>query len=257
MSIAMSLSTTLLPRSFTTKPNPMFKAGIHYDLNIERAVLGICFFEPHTASVVLSRVKKEWFHDYGHQKVLAVMQELRRNKQPIDLLTVAHFLFKAGYEHINNWATPYFLAKLTNHVVSGAHTGFHVALLGQLHEAKELESILRSGTPKGGVAEVKAKLAAMEPKQRPRKIPISLAKYLLTLMPAARIRPSEGFYGRDTILASTRPADTIRVPDFKLVFTMHLILPEYTWTCGGTYDTELTRAECVARINQLKTASTN
>lgn len=115
-----------------------FKKHIHFDTDIEDAVLGACLLEKMAFSRVFGILKKPVFYREGNQIVWESMAKMWAENLPIDILTVISFIVRSGHEQLENWDTSFFVARLTNSVVSSAHLEYHSLILRQLYAEREL-----------------------------------------------------------------------------------------------------------------------
>jgi len=103
---------------------------------LEEAVLGGVMLEKNVFDIVAEILRPECFYMDAHQRIFKAMQELQQKNSPIDLLTlVEHLKFKEELETIGG---PYFLARLTNSVVSSANIEAHCRIVLQKFMAREL-----------------------------------------------------------------------------------------------------------------------
>ncbi len=76
----------------------------------------------------------------------------------------------------------------------------------------------------------------------PIKIAFRVKRWLLTYIDKAYIKSSINKLGQKKIAGKS--GYTIKVDSYLLVYLMHLIDPEYSWTCEGTHDECFTAEEC-------------
>lgn len=108
------------------------------DVEVEAAVLGALILEPHVASMVFDRLSVDSFFLEKHQLVFAACLALYNKSKPIDMLTVRAELANQGKLDLVGGA--FFVAELTNGVVSSAHVEYHAMIL---LEKQVLRGVLR------------------------------------------------------------------------------------------------------------------
>jgi replicative DNA helicase len=123
-----------------------FTKHIHYSDDLEEAVLGICLLEKSAFGRTYGIVNEETFYFEANKSVYRAMNEMYKHSLPIDLLTVADHLFNRSNKHeLDNYATPYYLLKLTNHVCSSAHIEFHCHIIKRMWMERELIKLTHGG----------------------------------------------------------------------------------------------------------------
>lgn len=90
---------------------------------LEEAVLGAIMLEKSAFDIVSEILKPECFYVSAHQSIFKAMQELQSKSTPIDILTVVEQLKINGELEMVGGA--YYVAKLTNSVVSTANVEAH------------------------------------------------------------------------------------------------------------------------------------
>lgn len=115
-----------------------FKKHIHYDIDLEAAVLGACLLEKTAYSRIHSILNPTVFYSTDHVKVFEYIRTMWEENQPIDILTVTSFVARKGVEEFNGVKVDYFITRLTNFVVSTANLEYHAYILRQLYAEREL-----------------------------------------------------------------------------------------------------------------------
>lgn len=118
-----------------------FTRYIHFDQEIEKAVLGALFLEKTAYSRVRGIVSTESFYFQPHALVWQYVSQMWEQNVLIDILTVANWMAKHGHSEINHQDVGYFLTTLTAAVVSTAHLEFHALLLRQMYAERKLLEI--------------------------------------------------------------------------------------------------------------------
>lgn len=109
-------------------------------IELEEAVLGAIMLEKNAALEVLDILQPECFYSPAHQKIFAVIVDLSRDYQPIDILTVTEELRKT--KELDEVGGAYYISKLTSKVGSAAHIDHHARIIAQKHIQRELIKIV-------------------------------------------------------------------------------------------------------------------
>lgn len=118
-----------------------YEKYIHYDINIEDAVLGQIILERHAIGRVLSSLKAEYFYSDSNKIVYEALSEMFNKTVPIDSLTLCEYLAnKKKIVDFGGINIHIFVTKLTNKVCSSAHLEYHAHIL---HEQWQRREILR------------------------------------------------------------------------------------------------------------------
>lgn len=121
---------------------PDFKEFIHFDKQMECAVLGSLLLEKFTYERVMGVLNTECFYLDANKQVYDAIKKMWDNQYPIDLLTLAQYMVRTlGIETLNGDNVGYYLTRLTNNVVSTAHLEYHSFLLRQLYAEREMVRI--------------------------------------------------------------------------------------------------------------------
>lgn len=103
---------------------------------MERAVLGAIMLDRTALDIAAVILNPEAFYVDAHRMVYMAAQELSRKRQAIDILTVINQLQNAG--ELDAAGGAYGVTKLTNDVVSGAHTETHCRIIKEKFIQREL-----------------------------------------------------------------------------------------------------------------------
>jgi replicative DNA helicase len=103
---------------------------------LEEAVLGGCMLMRGAFDTALEILKPESFYTDAHQVIFKAYIELSQRSSPIDMLTVVEQLKRS--EELDMIGGPYYITKLTNAVVSGAHIEEHARIIQQKFISREL-----------------------------------------------------------------------------------------------------------------------
>lgn len=108
-------------------------------LPLEKAVLGALMLDEDALPIILDILHPESFYSYGHQMIFRAMLKLFEKSLPIDLLTVAEELKKAG--DLKAVGGPNYLAELTNRVISSVNIEIHAKIVRDKYMSRELIEI--------------------------------------------------------------------------------------------------------------------
>ncbi len=121
------------------------------DRAAEKAVLGSVLRWPEALLDVGQILRPEDFYQDGHQKIFAAMLGLCRDGKPVDLLTVAQAVRKAGFEAD---APPAYLADLWDNNPTGRNASYYAGLVKDcavrravIHAVTEILRDAYDGTP--------------------------------------------------------------------------------------------------------------
>lgn len=133
---------------------PDFKEFIHYDRQMENAVLGTIMLEKMAFEKVMTILTEECFYLDANKTVYACLKNMWELSLPIDLFTVAQFMIRnKDINNLNGDNVPYYLTLLTNNVVSSAHLEYHSFLIRQLYAERELVKIKYGSIGSGDIVE--------------------------------------------------------------------------------------------------------
>ena len=120
----------------------MFKAHVHYDKDLESAVLGACLIEKYALARIKGILTPDCFYSDGNRVVYETMLEMWEETFPIDTLTVVSRIMRnKGIGSLDNNNVPYFVVMLTHSVVSTANLEAHSLILRQLYAEREFVRI--------------------------------------------------------------------------------------------------------------------
>ena len=104
--------------------------------DLEEVVLGALMLEKDALNEVIDILTPEAFYLDKHQKIFAAIKSLFGKSEPIDILTVTNELKQQGELEMVGGA--YYIAKLTNRVVSSANIEYHARIIMQKHIQRQL-----------------------------------------------------------------------------------------------------------------------
>lgn len=124
----------------------MYEKYIHYNHEIESAVIGACLLEKTAFGRIFGIVEAQHFYSEANRIVFETITEMYKWNTPIDLLTVAHQLFnKQRISLLDGAVTPYYLTKTTMHVCSAANLEAHSYILKCLWMEREIIKLTHGG----------------------------------------------------------------------------------------------------------------
>ncbi len=103
---------------------------------LEQAVLGALMLERNAVNEAIDILQPESFYVEAHKRIFKTIQDLFRNDQPIDILTVTEELKKRS--ELDLVGGPFYISQLTNKVASSANVQYHARIISQKHILREL-----------------------------------------------------------------------------------------------------------------------
>lgn len=104
--------------------------------DLEEAILGAMMVEKTAFDVVAEILKPECFYVEANQRVYRAIQYLQQSNSPVDILTVTEELKRR--EELDLVGGAYYVLRLTNCVVSGAHIEAHSRIVIQKYIQREV-----------------------------------------------------------------------------------------------------------------------
>lgn len=133
-----------------------FKPIAHYNIEIEKAILGACLIEKQAIGRVYSILQPENFYNSFHQTVYQTMLEMYTTGHPIDLLTVTdNIVRQQGKEKFGVQYVDHFVMRLTNFVVSSTNIEYHSFIIKTLWMEREIIKLTTGGANLEGDARKK------------------------------------------------------------------------------------------------------
>lgn len=128
-----------------------FKKGIHYNTDLEDAVIGACLIEKEAFSRTVGLLEKEHFYKSGNRIVYTAIAEMYNDGCAIDMLTAFdHIVNENQINDINGENIAYYISKLTYAVVSSAHLEYHSFVIKRMWMERELINLTHGGTKLNG-----------------------------------------------------------------------------------------------------------
>ncbi len=75
-----------------------FKKHIHFDVDLETAIIGACLIEKDAYARIHGILEPEVFYSNGNKIVFESISKMWDEGQPIDILTVTSFIARKGIE---------------------------------------------------------------------------------------------------------------------------------------------------------------
>jgi len=128
----------------------MYENRIHYNYEIEAAILGACMLEKTAVGRVYQFLKADYFYKTAHQQIWEILSKMYEHSMPIDLLTVVDVVYrKKKIVEMDGFDSAYFITRLTNNVVSTAHLEGWSFLIREMWADRQTIDITHSGFEKG------------------------------------------------------------------------------------------------------------
>lgn len=106
--------------------------------DFEEAVLGACLIEKDAFPRVADILRPESFYDSKHRLIFEAIRFLAIENQPVDILTVTEQLKRNG--DLEEVGGPYYIAELSQRVMSSAHIEYHAKIIAQKALARDIIS---------------------------------------------------------------------------------------------------------------------
>ena len=105
-------------------------------VEFEEAVIGACLIEQEAFGRVADMLKPESFYDSKHRLIFEAIRSLSVENQPVDILTVTEQLKSTG--DLEEAGGPYYIAELSQKVISSAHIEYHAKVIAKKALARNL-----------------------------------------------------------------------------------------------------------------------
>lgn len=123
-----------------------FKKHIHYSLELEKAVAGICLLEKDAFSRTFGLIDESVFYSDANRTIFETMRIMYESGLPIDIETVVDYLIRIrGIEKLGSDNVHYAVSRLTVYVVSGAHLEYHCHILKSMWMEREIIKLTQGG----------------------------------------------------------------------------------------------------------------
>jgi replicative DNA helicase len=132
----------------------MYKPIVHYDRDMEAAVIGACLLEKNAFAEIRGLVTKDCFYFHEHQVIFEAMESMWEIAFPLDMLTVTSYLVRTnGIEEIGGLPVPLVILQVTKHVCNAANIQHHAFIIRQLYAERELLRIKNDKDGEGDILE--------------------------------------------------------------------------------------------------------
>lgn len=111
----------------------------HYDIQIERDIIGAIMLEQFAFSRVSQYLKADYFYYDEHKVIYSAFVKMKENLIPVDIITTTHFLHNSvKVKTLFDKNVPYYLASTQNRVISCANLEFWAVILFEQYQRREL-----------------------------------------------------------------------------------------------------------------------
>lgn len=124
--------------SINTENKNDFIQHVHYDRDLEFAVLGACLLDKTSFARVQGILNIDCFYFSGTRIVYQAIFEMWDKSIFIDMLTVVNWMARQGFSQLENYNTAAYIGLLTQAVVTSAHLEYHALLIRQMFAEREL-----------------------------------------------------------------------------------------------------------------------
>ena len=108
-------------------------------ISFEEAVLGAMMLEPNATGLVIDKLSVDMFYREAHKSIFEAIRQVFEKGDPVDLLSITAQLRKN--RKLEAIGGSYYLAMLTNKVVSSANIEFHARIISEKHIQRQLISV--------------------------------------------------------------------------------------------------------------------
>jgi len=144
----------------------MFKKEVHYNQEMETAIIGQCLYERDALSRTYGIITEEHFYFSANRDVYAAMRWMYDNNLPIDARTVCDILVrKRGFDNFYGYSVGSYLLTSIGHVTSSMHLEYYCHCIYEMWIEREIIKLTYSGPGEGNgrqkIAELQTKLALL------------------------------------------------------------------------------------------------
>lgn len=108
-------------------------------IGFEEAVLGAMMLEPNATGTVIDKLSADMFYKEAHKFIFEAIHQIFEKGDPVDLLSITAQLRKN--RKLEAIGGSYYLATLTNKVVSSANIEYHARIISEKHIQRQLISV--------------------------------------------------------------------------------------------------------------------
>lgn len=128
----------------------LFTKDIHYNQEMETAIIGQCVYEKEALSRTYGIITEEHFYFDANREIYRAMRWMFDNNLPIDARTVADILVrKRGFENFYGYSVGSFLLTCINHVTSSMHLEYYCHCIYEMWIEREIIKLTFSGPGEG------------------------------------------------------------------------------------------------------------
>lgn len=136
----------------------MYKRYIHYDQDIESAMIGSFLIEKSAYSRTVGLLTVDCFYYQENRIIFGIVNEMWEESYPIDMFTVLDRVVRKDFSLIEKYSIPYYLTKCTNSVASTANIEHHALIIRQMYIEREFVKIQQEISGSADVVERTKKL---------------------------------------------------------------------------------------------------
>jgi replicative DNA helicase len=142
----------------------MFKKYIHYDQDLEKAIIGIILLEVEAFDMVQDVLTPEMFYNIALGEIFAAFQEMKKARIPIDLLTACNYLHnRPDNQYLKPNQIAPALSKATGEVVNSANLLAWANMVKTLYIRREWSKIKAAPSDSlESMAEAQAKITSLQ-----------------------------------------------------------------------------------------------
>lgn len=123
-----------------------FKKGIHFNIDLENAILGACMIEKEAFGRTFGLVEKQHFYNDTNKLIYQSLAEMYNEGMQIDIITTYDFILQNNRKRSNEETNiAHYLAKVTMDIVSSANLEYHSFILKRMWMERELMSLTNGG----------------------------------------------------------------------------------------------------------------
>lgn len=128
----------------------LFTKDIHYNQEMETAIIGQCVFEKEALSRTYGIITEDHFYFDANREVYKAMRWMYDHNLPIDARTVADILVrKRGFENFYGYSVGSYLLTCINHVTSSMHLEYYCHCIYEMWIEREIIKLTFSGPGEG------------------------------------------------------------------------------------------------------------
>jgi replicative DNA helicase len=138
-----------------------FKKFVHYNVEIEHAVIGICMLERDAFSRMFGLIDDQVFYSDTNRVIFSTMREMYESGLPIDIETVVDYISRVKrIDQLGSDNVHYAVSRTTLYVVSGAHLEYHCHVLKSMWMEREIIKLTQGGIDMDG--DVRRKISILQ-----------------------------------------------------------------------------------------------